>query len=36
VTAQIALENVVPQGFDILVNPTGDQLKVLVSPTLAG
>jgi len=36
VTAQIALENVVPQGFDVLVNPTGDQLKVLVSPTLAG
>jgi (R,R)-butanediol dehydrogenase/meso-butanediol dehydrogenase/diacetyl reductase len=35
VTAQIALENVVPQGFDILVNPTGDELKVLVSPTLA-
>ena len=21
------------QGFDVLVNPTGDQLKVLVSPT---
>jgi (R,R)-butanediol dehydrogenase/meso-butanediol dehydrogenase/diacetyl reductase len=36
VTAQIALEDVVPQGFDVLVNPTGDQLKVLVSPTLAG
>ena len=35
VTAQIALEDVVPQGFDVLVNPTGDQLKVLVSPTLA-
>jgi len=35
VTAQIALEQVVPQGFDVLVNPTGDQLKVLVSPTLA-
>jgi (R,R)-butanediol dehydrogenase/meso-butanediol dehydrogenase/diacetyl reductase len=35
VTAQIALEEVVPQGFDVLVNPTGDQLKVLVSPTLA-
>ncbi|HET7900256.1 MAG TPA: 2,3-butanediol dehydrogenase [Candidatus Nanopelagicales bacterium] len=35
VTAQISLEEVVPQGFDVLVNPTGDQLKVLVSPTLA-
>jgi len=35
VTAQIALEDVVPQGFDVLVNPSGDQLKVLVSPTLA-
>jgi (R,R)-butanediol dehydrogenase/meso-butanediol dehydrogenase/diacetyl reductase len=35
VTAQIALEEVVPRGFDVLVNPTGDQLKVLVSPTLA-
>ena len=34
VTAQIALEDVVPQGFDILVNPRGDQLKVLASPTL--
>lgn len=36
VTTQIALEDVVPKGFDVLVNPTGDQLKVLVSPTLAG
>lgn len=35
VTAQIPLEQVVPLGFDVLVNPTGDQLKVLVSPTLA-
>jgi len=35
VTAQIGLEAVVPQGFDILVNPTGDELKVLVSPTLS-
>jgi (R,R)-butanediol dehydrogenase/meso-butanediol dehydrogenase/diacetyl reductase len=35
VTAQIGLESVVPQGFDILVNPTGDELKVLVSPTLS-
>ncbi|WP_392544298.1 2,3-butanediol dehydrogenase [Oryzobacter telluris] len=33
VTARIGLEDVVPQGFDVLVNPTGDQLKVLVSPT---
>lgn len=36
VTTQISLEDVVPKGFDVLVNPTGDQLKVLVSPTLAG
>ena len=35
VTAQISLESVVPKGFDILVNPTGDELKVLVSPTLS-
>jgi (R,R)-butanediol dehydrogenase/meso-butanediol dehydrogenase/diacetyl reductase len=33
VTARIDLEDVVPQGFDVLVDPTGDQLKVLVSPT---
>jgi len=33
VTARINLEDVVPQGFDVLVDPTGDQLKVLVSPT---
>lgn len=32
VTAQIGLEDVVPRGFDVLVNPAGDQLKVLVSP----
>jgi (R,R)-butanediol dehydrogenase/meso-butanediol dehydrogenase/diacetyl reductase len=32
VTARIGLEQVVPQGFDVLVDPTGDQLKVLVSP----
>ncbi len=32
VTTQIGLDAVVPQGFDVLVNPTGDQLKVLVSP----
>ena len=35
VTAQIGLERVVPDGFDVLVDPTGDQLKVLVSPTAA-
>jgi len=34
VTATIGLEAVVTQGFDVLVNPTGDQLKILVSPTL--
>ncbi|MGH6654374.1 MAG: 2,3-butanediol dehydrogenase [Actinocrinis sp.] len=32
VTARIPLDAVVTQGFDVLVNPTGDQLKVLVSP----
>jgi (R,R)-butanediol dehydrogenase/meso-butanediol dehydrogenase/diacetyl reductase len=35
VTAQIPLEQVVPRGFDVLVDPRGDQLKVLASPTLA-
>lgn len=35
VTTRISLESVVSQGFDVLVNPTGDQLKVLVSPTTA-
>ena len=35
VTTRIPLESVVSQGFDVLVNPTGDQLKVLVSPTTA-
>jgi (R,R)-butanediol dehydrogenase/meso-butanediol dehydrogenase/diacetyl reductase len=34
VTAQISLESVVPQGFDVLISPTGDQLKVLASPSL--
>ena len=34
VTAQIPLEQVVAQGFDVLVDPQGDQLKVLASPTL--
>lgn len=33
VTAQISLESVVPKGFDILVSPRGDQLKVLVQPS---
>ena len=32
-TAQIGLERVVPDGFDVLVDPAGDQLKILVSPT---
>ena len=31
ITAQIQLENVVAEGFDRLVDPQGDQLKVLVS-----
>jgi (R,R)-butanediol dehydrogenase / meso-butanediol dehydrogenase / diacetyl reductase len=35
VTAQIPLESVVTRGFDVLVDPRGDQLKVLVSPSLA-
>jgi (R,R)-butanediol dehydrogenase / meso-butanediol dehydrogenase / diacetyl reductase len=35
VTARIPLEDVVPRGFDVLVDPRGDQLKVLVSPALA-
>jgi (R,R)-butanediol dehydrogenase/meso-butanediol dehydrogenase/diacetyl reductase len=34
VTARIPLEDVVPRGFDVLVHPRGDQLKVLASPTL--
>lgn len=33
VTAQISLESVVPEGFDVLVSPRGDQLKVLVQPS---
>jgi (R,R)-butanediol dehydrogenase/meso-butanediol dehydrogenase/diacetyl reductase len=36
VTTQIGLEDVVTKGFDVLVNPTGDQLKVLVSPAADG
>jgi (R,R)-butanediol dehydrogenase/meso-butanediol dehydrogenase/diacetyl reductase len=35
VTAQVPLRNVVTLGFDVLVDPRGDQLKVLASPTLA-
>jgi (R,R)-butanediol dehydrogenase / meso-butanediol dehydrogenase / diacetyl reductase len=34
VTAQIPLEDVVPKGFDVLVNPRGNELKVLASPAL--
>jgi (R,R)-butanediol dehydrogenase/meso-butanediol dehydrogenase/diacetyl reductase len=34
VTAQIPLRDVVTRGFDVLINPRGDQLKVLASPTL--
>jgi (R,R)-butanediol dehydrogenase / meso-butanediol dehydrogenase / diacetyl reductase len=34
VTAQIPLREVVTRGFDVLVDPRGDQLKVLASPTL--
>jgi (R,R)-butanediol dehydrogenase/meso-butanediol dehydrogenase/diacetyl reductase len=33
VTARIALDDVVTKGFDVLVDPRGDQLKVLTSPT---
>jgi len=32
VTAQIPLEDVVAKGFDVLIDPRGDQLKVLVRP----
>ncbi|MBO3750127.1 alcohol dehydrogenase catalytic domain-containing protein [Streptosporangiaceae bacterium NEAU-GS5] len=31
VTSHIGLEDVVPKGFDVLVDPAGDELKVLVS-----
>jgi (R,R)-butanediol dehydrogenase / meso-butanediol dehydrogenase / diacetyl reductase len=34
VTAQIPLRDVVTHGFDVLINPRGDQLKVLASPTV--
>lgn len=33
VTAQIGLGDVVAKGFDVLVDPQGDQLKILVSAT---
>lgn len=36
VTSRIPLADVVERGFDVLVDPRGDQLKVLVSPTMAG
>jgi (R,R)-butanediol dehydrogenase / meso-butanediol dehydrogenase / diacetyl reductase len=32
VTSRIALENVLTEGFDVLIDPAGDQLKVLVAP----
>jgi (R,R)-butanediol dehydrogenase/meso-butanediol dehydrogenase/diacetyl reductase len=35
VTARIPLHDVVTRGFDVLVDPRGDQLKVLASPTLS-
>jgi (R,R)-butanediol dehydrogenase/meso-butanediol dehydrogenase/diacetyl reductase len=35
VTSQIALDDVVSKGFDVLVDPQANQLKVLVSPTSA-
>jgi (R,R)-butanediol dehydrogenase/meso-butanediol dehydrogenase/diacetyl reductase len=35
VTAQIPLHSVVTRGFDVLIDPRGDQLKVLASPSLA-
>ncbi|MCU1536929.1 MAG: Alcohol dehydrogenase GroES domain protein, partial [Humibacillus sp.] len=35
VTSQITLDRVVQDGFDVLVDPAGDQLKILVSPVSA-
>jgi (R,R)-butanediol dehydrogenase/meso-butanediol dehydrogenase/diacetyl reductase len=32
VTDRIELDAVVPEGFDVLVDPEGDQIKILVSP----
>lgn len=34
VTARITLPDVITKGFDVLVDPRGDQLKVLTSPAL--
>lgn len=31
VTAQIAMDDVVEKGFEALLDPTGDQMKVLVN-----
>ncbi len=33
VTSTIALDDVVRRGFDVLIDPLGDQLKILVQPT---
>jgi (R,R)-butanediol dehydrogenase/meso-butanediol dehydrogenase/diacetyl reductase len=33
VTSQVSLDEVVKAGFDRLIDPTGDQVKVLASPT---
>ena len=30
ITARIALDRVVPEGFEVLIDPSGDALKVLV------
>jgi (R,R)-butanediol dehydrogenase / meso-butanediol dehydrogenase / diacetyl reductase len=35
VTATIDLEDVVPSGFDALVDPRSEHLKILVSPSKA-
>jgi (R,R)-butanediol dehydrogenase / meso-butanediol dehydrogenase / diacetyl reductase len=35
VTARVPLPDVVEKGFEVLVDPKGDQLKVLISPTAA-
>ncbi len=32
VTARVGLEDVVEDGFDRLIDPTGDQVKVLAGP----
>jgi hypothetical protein len=31
VTSSVALEDVVPSGFDALVDPASDQIKILVT-----